>query len=329
MSARPVSPGDMLRSGLCIGCGACAAGQAERGVAMGWDDFGQLKPDGPSDWRDTPDAGFSALCPFSPAAANEDRIAAARFPDAPAADDRIGRHGGSYVGAAAQAPFRAQGSSGGMVSWVAAELLRRGEVDGVLHVHPGDGGAPFFRYRISRTEGELLAGAKSRYHPIHMAAVLDEVLATPGRYAVVGIPCFIKAVHLARAQNPVLAERIVFTLGLFCGHMKSARFVTSFAWQLGVDPARVRAVDYRRKDPGRPANWYTAHLTLDDGSTVQAATGSTWRMATGARGISRTRPATGATTWWRKPPTSALAMRGWNPMPRTGAAPTSSSCARR
>ncbi len=60
--------------------------------------------------------------------------------------------------------------------------------------------------------------------------------------------------------------------------MKSARFVTSFAWQLGADPDRIRAVEYRRKDEGRPANWYTAHLTLDDGHSVQQ---DWWHLADG------------------------------------------------
>lgn len=276
MTAGPVSPGGIIRSGLCIGCGACAAGNPE--AAMGWDAHGQLKPHGPRGWRERRDTRFSALCPFSPAARNEDAIAAERFPDAPQRDGRIGRHIACHVGAAAEPPFRARGSSGGMVSWVAAELLRRGDIDGVLHVHPGGPGEPFFGYRISRSEPELLAGARSRYHPVHLAAVLDEVRAVPGRYGVIGIPCFIKAVHLARAQDPVLAERITVTLGLFCGHMKSARFVTSFAWQLGVDPARVRAVEYRRKDETRPANCYTAELTLEDGSRLRR---DWWNLADG------------------------------------------------
>jgi coenzyme F420-reducing hydrogenase beta subunit len=84
---------------------------------------------------------------------------------------------------------------------------------------------------------------------------------------VVGVPCFVKAIHLLRAERPLLAERIAFTIGLFCGHMKSARMVDSFAWQLGAEPGAVAAIDYRLKDPSRPANWYTAHLTLADGST--------------------------------------------------------------
>jgi len=47
--------------------------------------------------------------------------------------------------------------------------------------------------------------------------------------------------------------------------MKSARFVDSFARQMGVRPGEVRGIDYRLKDPRRPARWYTAQLTLRDG----------------------------------------------------------------
>jgi coenzyme F420-reducing hydrogenase beta subunit len=126
----------------------------------------------------------------------------------------------------------------------------------------------FFRYRISRTVDDLAAGAKSRYYPVEMTDVLRAMRETPGRYAVVGIPCFVKAVQLLRREDPVLRERIAFTLGLFCGHMKSARFLDSFAWQLGVDPQDVVTADFRRKDPGRPANWYTVQLGLRDGRSV-------------------------------------------------------------
>jgi coenzyme F420-reducing hydrogenase beta subunit len=95
--------------------------------------------------------------------------------------------------------------------------------------------------------------------------VLETIRAVPGRYAVVGIPCFIKAINLARFADPLLAERIAFTLGLFCGHMKSAHMVDSFALQMGVTPDQVKAIDYRLKDPGRPANWYRAQLRLEGG----------------------------------------------------------------
>ena len=122
------------------------------------------------------------------------------------------------------------------------------------------------------------AHARSRYFPVDLAGVLDEIRHIPGRYAIVGVPCFIKAVNLLRAADPVIGERVTHLLGLFCGHMKSARFVDSFAWQLGVPGDEVRAVEYRRKDAGRPANWYTAQLTLADG---RQASRDWWHLADG------------------------------------------------
>jgi coenzyme F420-reducing hydrogenase beta subunit len=157
-----------------------------------------------------------------------------------------------------------------MVSWMLAELFRAGLIDGAAHVVPADPDEDgrFFRYRISRDVDAVREGAKSRYYPIELSGVIDEIRRSPGRYAVVGVPCFVKAVNLLRRNDPVLRERIVFTLGLFCGHMKSARMVESFAWQMGVDIADVRAVEFRRKDPSRPASTYTAELTLRDGEIV-------------------------------------------------------------
>jgi coenzyme F420-reducing hydrogenase beta subunit len=278
-ATRPlVSPGDIVRSGLCIGCGSCAAGRG--GESMRWDRDGFLKPDGPGEWLETPSDSFSRQCPFSPAAANEDAIAAGRFADAAVADRRIGRFEAAYVGYAAEPTFRRNGSSGGLTSWVAAELLRTGAVDAVAHVAPADPQAAgrHFEYRIARSLDELSSGAKSRYYPVELSRVLGEIREVPGRYAIVGVPCFIKAVHLLRAVDPLVGERVTHTLGLFCGHMKSAAMIESFAWQLGTELERVRALDYRIKDEGRPANWYRARLDLADGT---AAEQDWWHLADG------------------------------------------------
>jgi coenzyme F420-reducing hydrogenase beta subunit len=247
---------------------------------MAWDRDGFLKPSGPSEWYERPSDAFSRQCPFSPAAANEDEIAAKRFASASIADPRIGRFEAAYVGHALDDPFRRNGSSGGLTNWVAAELLRSGAVDGIAHVVPADPheDGRFFAYRISRSIGELSEGAKSRYYPVELSAVLREIRETPGRYAIVGVPCLIKAVHLLRRIDPVIRDRVTHTLGLFCGHQKSATMIESFAWQLGTELGRVRALDYRIKDESRPANWYRAHLELDDGT---AAAQDWWHLADG------------------------------------------------
>ncbi len=234
---------------------------------MEFDAYGEFKPSGPG----ATDASerFARVCGFSPRARNEDEIAAERFPEAPHGHPLIGRFEAAYVGHAAEPGFRAAGSSGGITSWVACELLRRGLVDGIAHVVPGRPaqGDPLFSYRISRTVGEVRAGAKSRYFPVELSGVIDEIRRVPGRYALIGIPCFIKAAHLLRAEDPVLRDRIVFTLGLFCGHMKSARMAESFAWQLGSGIEQVERLDFRHKDASRPANWYRTEIVLGDGSS--------------------------------------------------------------
>jgi coenzyme F420-reducing hydrogenase beta subunit len=247
---------------------------------MEWDRDGFIKPGGPAEWADVPSERFSRQCPSSPAAASEDDIAAELYPTAAKADPRIGRFEAAYVGHALEDPFRRNGSSGGLTSWVAAELLRTGAVDGVAHVAPADPrvSGRFFDYRVSRTLDELSQGAKSRYYPVELSSVLREMRERPGRYAVIGVPCFIKAIHLLRRIDPVVRERVTHTLGLFCGHMKSAAMVESFAWQLGAELGHVRALDYRIKDASRPANWYRAHLELHDGST---AAQDWWHLADG------------------------------------------------
>lgn len=262
------TPTTMARSGLCVGCGSCAD-------RMGWDQDGFLKPD--------PNAPapqhFAQQCPFSPLARNEDEIAGERFANAPHSDPRIGRFEAAYVGHVAESPFRPNGSSGGLTSWVAAELLRGGTVDGIAHVAPTDPQTGrHFAYRISRSIDELNRGAKSRYYPVELSEILAEIRRRPGRYAIIGVPCFIKAIHLLRRVDPLIRERVTHTLGLFCGHMKSATMIESFAWQLGTELSCVQSIDYRIKNENRPANWYRAHVELEGGGIAEQ---DWWHFADG------------------------------------------------
>jgi coenzyme F420-reducing hydrogenase beta subunit len=60
--------------------------------------------------------------------------------------------------------------------------------------------------------------------------------------------------------------------------MKSARMAESFTWQMGERLETVASLDYRLKDSSRPANWYTAFLTLKDGQTRRR---DWWHLADG------------------------------------------------
>jgi coenzyme F420-reducing hydrogenase beta subunit len=245
----------ILEGGYCIGCGVCA-GMAPDRLTMQFDRYGALQPvSAETGLTASEEARVLQVCPFSDRGPHEDELAARLFPEA-ARDGRVGAYTGLYAGYAKEGSFRVKGSSGGMVSWVLAELLRTGMVDGVLHVVPATREDRLFAYDISTSVDAVLEGAKSKYYPIELSDVLQQVKAWEGRFALVGVPCFIKAVRRLALQDETIRNRIVFYVGLVCGHLKSKAFADCFAWQAGISPGKLEAIDFRVKLPDRPASQY-------------------------------------------------------------------------
>lgn len=257
----------VISGGYCIGCGACAS-VVDSPYRMQFGELGTYLPtlSAQSSPSAAQHAATAAVCPFSAAAIDETTIAAGLFGDETAWHADIGFYRKTYVGHVVEGGFRERGSSGGMGSWLASELLAAGLVDGVIHVtacaDPCGDRTLLFRYRVSRSPEDVLRGAGSRYYPICLADVLAEIRSRPGeRFAVVGIPCFIKAVRLLARQDPVLASSVAYCIGLVCGHLKSAAYADFIGWQLGIAPAEIGAIEFREKTPGRNANHYTARVT--------------------------------------------------------------------
>lgn len=262
----------VVDGGYCIGCGACASVSGSP-VQMKLDEYGRLQATvEPSAESTMVGTSVQAVCPFSSEALNEDWLGQKLFGKDCEYHDKIGYHLATYAGYVCEDDFRERGSSGGMGTWIVNNLLKEGLVDGVIHVHqrlPSEDDPRIFQYQLSWTIEQVCKGAKSRYYPIEMSEVMQLVRDRPGRYAIVGIPCFIKAVRLLMEQDPVFAERIQFCIGLICGHLKSVRFAEMFAWQCGIEPNQLLAIDFRKKLPGADANRYGVEVTgLKDGHVV-------------------------------------------------------------
>jgi coenzyme F420-reducing hydrogenase beta subunit len=268
----------IVDGGYCIGCGGCAY-VAPDAVKMEFDRYGMLQPEVAAELDEGNAVAILKVCPFSDDGANEDELAARLFPDAKQ-DARLGRYTGLYAGYVAEGGFRARGSSGGMVSWLLSELLAKGVVDKVLHVAPTAAtSGRLFAYTVSSSVEEVQRGAKSKYYPIELSEVLNRVRAEKGRYVLVGVPCFIKAVRRLALIDPVIEERIVFYVGLVCGHLKSKAFADCFAWQAGIAPGWLEAVDFRVKLPGRRSSDYGVQVTGAGKTVVRPVSelfGSNW-----------------------------------------------------
>jgi coenzyme F420-reducing hydrogenase beta subunit len=223
----------------------------------------------------------SAVCPFSNEGPDEDSIGEGLYGVESEYDSRTGYYKDLYVGYVAEDDFRAKGTSGGIITWLASELLKTGSVDAVVHVkkveNPDDG--ILFRYAVSRTEEEVAAGAKSRYYPVEMSEVVQQIKEVSGSYVIIGLPCFIKAIRRAALVDPVLNDRVKFCIGLVCGHLKSRAFADCFGWQAGISPGHLEEVDFRVKLPGRTAGDYGVYLR-GDGKEITRPTrdflGSNW-----------------------------------------------------
>jgi len=267
----------VVDGGFCIGCGVCAGSSPDKLTEMRMDAFGRIQPVRvePSPVHE-PTIDVLRLCPFSNEAPDEDDISQALFEGACQKHPLIGYYSDCLAAHVVEGDFRARGSSGGLATWLLTELLISGTVDAILHVRPRtpDSRDPrLFAYAVSSSVEEVRAGARSHYYPVEVSQVLQHVLAHDMRYAFVGIPCFVKAVRLAMEQNAMLKHRIKHCVGIFCGHLKSAAYADSLAWQCGIPPGRLTAISFRRKIPERKASDYGMAFEgiVDGRSTVKEA----------------------------------------------------------
>lgn len=204
--------------------------------------------------------------------ADEDAIASDLFAGSGPVDHDgvIGYYRGLYCGHVVEGEYRARGSSGGLTTWILTELLALGEIDGVVAVVPTSGGDSLFRYEILRTAEDVRASAKSRYYPVELSGVLEEISRTPGRYAVVGIPSFISDVRRLQRLDPVFRERVAFALALLCGHQKTAKYGEAIAFEAGVEPGSLTSIDFRFKSPQGVARGYVTEVYgREDGQPVR------------------------------------------------------------
>ena len=248
----------VIRQDYCIGCGACAAvsGSPYRMMMM---------PDGrylPQAQEGLGKVGWMPVrphqvCPFHEGP-NEDVLGQALYaPLSSCHHPDVGYYDGLYAATVVHPHARMRSSSGGMATWLLRTLKAQGLIDGVIHVGRGPGGAePLFQYQLSTTGRQIREAAGSRYYPVEFSGVLNEVRKRPARYAFVGVPCYIKALRLLAREDDSLRRSIAYTVGLFCGHMKTAAYAEYLAWQLGVQPGELAGIDFRCKSPKQPANRY-------------------------------------------------------------------------
>lgn len=182
-------------------------------------------------------------------------------------DNKIGYFYDLFAGYSIEGEFRANGSSGGLTTWITSELFKTKQISHLIHVKKGTNGI-LFQYGISRSIDDIKSNSKTRYYPVELSEILDFVSKNEGQYAIVGIPDIISSVRLLSNIYPVFKERIKFYIGLICGHQKSTKFLESMVKQAGLKVEDVIDFDFRHKIPTNRADQYGIKIITNSKSVV-------------------------------------------------------------
>lgn len=231
---------DVVSAGLCVGCGLCADGEH---VDMQLSEQGHLRP---RVKRPIPLERLRrvlACCPGAVIGGPQSSLGT---------DPLWGPVLSQHRGFAADPEYRFRGSSGGVISAIAAYLLRSGEVEYVLQIGAATGSPLRSQSHLSRSAAEILAHAGSRYAPAATLDGIEALLRRAQRFAVIAKPCEIAALRELGRQDPRVDLYIPYMLSFFCAGVPGQNGTREALRRMGTDEAGVTSLRYRGDGwPGR------------------------------------------------------------------------------
>lgn len=206
-------------------------------------------------------------CPFWNQEDNEDTLAKTAFSDQPEINHRneIGYYLKSYVGYSNMDDHRKNGASGGMTTWLLETLLLEGFVDHAICVTHNPDPERLFKFSVLSIVKDIRGASRSCYYPVELSEVIDYVLQNEGRYAITGLPCFLKGLRLAMRHNRRLRERLIYLIGITCGQLQSKHFAEYLCLLKNGEPKYLTKVTFRVKDQNRPSSDFGFKFECSDG----------------------------------------------------------------
>ncbi|TCB46547.1 coenzyme F420 hydrogenase [Acinetobacter terrestris] len=230
----------IVKNNLCTGCGVCISEDKSNRAKMVWNNEGFLVP--LLDRKSSQDEMIK-VCPFSLNQKNEDELGDIFLKERDNQyQDKIGYYYSLYAGYSKE--FRKTSSSGGIATYVFKMLLEYKIVDNLFIVKEVDGE---YAYQFFSNIEEITQISKTRYTPVTLEKLFQEISEIEGTVAVSGVACFVKAIRLKQMYNPKLKEKIKFVVGIICGGLKSKYYTDYLAQEAGCD-SEYSYAQYRVKN---------------------------------------------------------------------------------
>lgn len=216
----------IVKNNLCTGCGVCISEDQSRQAKMVWNKEGFLIP---LLGENSTQEEMIKVCPFAIQQKNEDELGDIFLKQSDAQYyDRIGYYHGLYAGFSNQ--FRKTSSSGGIATYIFKTLLEKKIVDYLFIVKEING---VYAYQFFSDIEEITKISKTRYTPVTLENLFNEISKIEGKIAISGVACFVKAIRLKQMSDPALKEKIAFIVGIICGGLKSRYYTDYLAQEAG------------------------------------------------------------------------------------------------
>ena len=252
---------DIVRSGLCHGCGGCAASLPTGRIKLQMNEAGFLRPQACVPLSRTDHDSVIAVCSGN----SMEHSRGLTF------DPIWGPLVAVRTGYAADAAVRFAGSSGGVISALLIHLLETGVVDSIWHT-VADPADPFGNtVQRSKTRREILAAAGSRYAPSSPLTHLERCLEREGRFAFVGKPCDVATLRRMGERDRRIGEKIPVMISFMCAGIPSRNAVLRIPEAMGASAQDVTAFAFRGE--GWPGY---ARALLRDGRKLQMGYNESW-----------------------------------------------------
>ena len=183
----------------CVGCGLCEV-QFKNNATMKINSKGFIRPFFNNSYDQK---RIQSFCPINNAPNKY-------------SDNIWGHYETVFLGASLNNQISEIGSSGGIITQVLLYLLESKAVDGIIHVGAKNDNPLENSTYISKSKDDIIRNAGSRYAPVSPLSRLDEFLDQDMKYAFVGKPCDIRALKNYELENPLVNDKIIYTISFFC-----------------------------------------------------------------------------------------------------------------
>lgn len=227
----------VISSGMCIGCGACEMADTSVKVSLH-----------PSRLIYEPTSPGSELAASVCPAVSVDYAGLQDYLFPGAAVGPFGVVRSVHLSQSTTTERNVKASSGGLIKELLRSLLSSGDIDAVIALDHVDGIE--FAARLVTTPDDVDTLPGSIYHNLKQTPALQLLKDTPGRLAVVAIPCELEGLYSwVRTCEPQLRDKIVLTIGLLCGWQYSHHSINAMGEYLGYNPEDIADISYRGGGP--------------------------------------------------------------------------------